>query len=55
MVSFAENNWAWHTHTIVYGTDGEQGPVVEHRELYSVFCDNLCGRNLKKEWICLYA
>ena len=27
-------------HTIIYEMDGQQGPAVEHREFYSIFCDN---------------
>ena len=34
-------------HAIVYGMDGQQGPAVEHRDLYSTFCDNLY---VKRTW-----
>ena len=40
--------WGWHMHLEVYGMMGQQGPAVQHRELYPVFCDGLCGR----EWMC---
>ena len=33
---------------------GQWGPAVEHRELYSVFCDYLCDKRIKREWICVY-
>ena len=29
--------WDGHTHTEVYGMIGQQGPAVEHRELYLRF------------------
>ena len=35
--------WDWHLHTVVYGMTGQQGPAVQHREHYPIFCDNLCG------------
>ena len=28
--------------------DNQQGPTVEHRELYTVFCNNLSGQRLSK-------
>ena len=31
--------WDGYMRTIVYGMTGPQGPAVEHRELYPVFCD----------------
>ena len=27
---------------------GQQGPAVEHRELYPVFCGHLCGKRIRK-------
>ena len=36
--------WDWHIHTVVYGMIGQRGPAVEHRKVYSIFCDNLCGK-----------
>ena len=41
--------WGWHMHPIVYGMDGQRRPAIEHRELYSEFCDNLYGNVL-----CIY-
>ena len=40
-------------HTKVYVMIGQPGPAVQHRELYPVFCDNLCGKRIR-EWICIY-
>ena len=41
--------WDWHRHTELYRVTSQWGPAVEHRELYPIFCDNLCGeKNLKK-------
>ena len=33
--------WDEHIHTTMYKIDNQQGPTVEHRELYSVSCNNL--------------
>ena len=41
--------WDWDMHTIVYGMDGQRGPAVQHRELYSIFCDNLYGEETLKK------
>ena len=41
--------WDWHTHSIVYRMDGQQGPAVEHKVLYSIFCDNLYGKRIWKQ------
>lgn len=35
-------------HTEVYGMDGQQGHAVEHKEVYSTFCDKLCGKRVEK-------
>ena len=35
-----------HTHTLLYPGDNRQGPSVEHRELYSVWCDSLRGERV---------
>ena len=32
-----------HIHTIMYTIDNQQGPTVQHRELYSVFYNNQYG------------
>ena len=36
--------WDQHMHSIVYGIDGQLGPAEQHKELYSIFCDNLYGK-----------
>ena len=33
-------------HTFVYGKDGQQGLAIQHREIYSVFYDNLYGNDM---------
>ena len=38
--------WEWHRHTKVYGMTGQQGPAVQHKELYPIFCDNLFGKGI---------
>ena len=38
--------WDWHIHTAIFKTDS-QGSTVQHRELCSVFCNNL---NKKRIW-----
>ena len=49
---YGQGNWDWHIHTEVYRMIGQQGPAVQHRELYPVFCDNLCGKRISaREWI----
>ena len=39
-------DWDWHIHTTIYKIDNQQGPTVEHRELYSIFCNNLNGKRI---------
>ena len=47
--------WDWHMYTEVYRTTGQQGPAVQHRELYPEFCDNLCGKRIQKGMdMCVY-
>ena len=36
------------THTTICKTDNQQGPTVQHRELYSIFCDNLYEKRILK-------
>ena len=38
--------WNWLMHTEVYGVIGQRGPAVQLRELYLIFCDNLCGKRI---------
>ena len=33
--------WDEHTHTTIYEIDNQQGYTIQHRELYSIFCDSL--------------
>ena len=33
--------WDEQMQTIIYRMDTQQGPTVEHRELYSISCDKL--------------
>ena len=35
-------------HAEVYGMTDQQGPAVEHRELYPIFCGNPCGKRIWK-------
>ena len=41
--------WDEHTQTIIYKIDNEQGHPMEHRELYSIFCDHYKKKESKKE------
>ena len=38
--------WDWQVHTEVYGMTGQWGPAVWQRELYQIFCDNLCEKRI---------
>ena len=40
--------WDWHMHTEVYGMIGQWGPAIQHKELYPIFHDNLCGKRIWK-------
>ena len=33
--------WDQQTHTTIYKIDKQQGPTVQHRELYSISCNKL--------------
>ena len=33
--------WYYQIHTTIYKTDKQQGPTVQHRELCSIYCNNL--------------
>ena len=35
--------WSGQTLTFVHGMDDQRGPAVQHREIYSIFCNNLYG------------
>ena len=38
--------WDKQTHTTIYKIDNQQGPTVRHRELYSIFYDNLYEKRI---------
>ena len=38
--------WDGHVHTAIFKMDHKQGPAVEHRELCSVLCGSLDGRDV---------
>ena len=38
--------WGEHTHTTIHKTDNQQGPTVQHREIYPIFCDNLYEKRI---------
>ena len=43
-------------HTEVNGMIGQWGSAVEYRELYPIFCENLCGKKIWKRmnvYICI--
>ena len=47
--------WDEHTHTTIYKIDNQQVPTVQHREIYSIFRDDLYEKNLKKnEYMHMY-
>ena len=33
----------WHAQSTIYKIDNQQEPSVQHREVHSIFCNNLCG------------
>lgn len=35
------------TYTTIYKLDHQQRPTAQHSNLYSLFCNNLYGKNLK--------
>ena len=40
--------WDWHVHIAIFKIDNQQGSTVEHRELCSIFCNNLNGKIIWK-------
>ena len=38
--------WDYHTQTTVYKIDNQQGPTVEHREIYLRACNNIYGERI---------
>jgi len=49
-----KNVWDRHAHTAVFKMDNQQGLTVEHRELCSMLCVSLNGRESGGEWIHVY-
>ena len=37
--------------TNIYKIDKQQGPTIEHRELYSISCNKQYGKEYEKEYI----
>ena len=44
----------WHMHTTVYRMYNQWGPTVQPKALYSIFCDNLYGKESEKEQMCTH-
>ena len=42
------------TYTTVYKADNQQGPTVQHRELYSIFVITSKGKLSAKVCVCVY-
>ena len=40
--------WGQQMQTIIYRIDRQQGPIIQHRELYSISCDKPLEKNRKK-------
>ena len=40
----AAREFGMDVHTITFKTDNQQGPTVQHRELYLMLCGSLTGR-----------
>ena len=40
--------WNWQEKTALFKMDNQQGPIVQHRELCSVLCNNLNGKKILK-------
>ena len=43
--------WDQQIQTTIYKIDKQQGPTVQHRELHSISCSNLNGKEYEKEYI----
>ena len=44
-----------HIHSSIYKIDNQQGPTVQHRGLYSIFCDNLHEKRIHKRINTVYS
>ena len=40
--------WDWHVHTTIFKRDNQQEVTVQHKELCSIFCNNLNGKRIWK-------
>lgn len=40
--------WEWQAHITIHKTENQQGSTVQHKDLYSVFCNNLEGKKIWK-------
>ena len=38
--------WDGYVHSAIYKMDNQQGPTVQHRELYLMLCGSLAGREV---------
>ena len=48
--------WEAHIHTPIRKTDTQQGPTVQYRQFYSIFCSNQIGKDLNKnKYMCNFA
>ena len=44
--------WDWHIQTTLYGIGNWQGPAIQHREIYSILCNNLHGKKRMNIYMC---
>ena len=42
----SQGGWEGHVHTAVFKMDSQQRPIVQHMELFSMFCASLDGRRV---------
>ena len=42
----SEGVWEGHVHAAIFEMESQQGPIVRHRELYSMLCGGLLGRGV---------
>ena len=47
-------DWDQHIYTTIYKINNRQGLTVQHREIYSVLCNNLYGKESEKKQIYVY-
>ena len=46
--------WGQNIHTTIYETGNQQGPTLQHREIYSISCNNLKWKRMLKRNIYIY-